>query len=58
MYTWKWKHNIPEHLGYSRGDHKRDIYRNSGLSQEARKVSNTQTNLIPKGVSKGIANEA
>lgn len=36
----------------------REVCCNTGLPQEARKVSNTQSNLTPKGARKGTANKA
>ena len=42
---WKWQHNIPKSLGCSKGSHKRKVYSNTGLTQEARKLSYAQPNL-------------
>jgi len=39
----EWKHNCPNPLRCSKGGPKRELYRNTGLPKEARKVSNTQT---------------
>ena len=47
---WKWKHNGPKSLGYSKSGPKRKGYTNIGLLQEARKISNKQLNLTPKGI--------
>ena len=41
----KWKHDSPNPLGYSKSGPKRDVYANTGLLQEARKISNKQSNL-------------
>ena len=35
-----------------------EVYNNIGLTQEARKVSNTQPKLTPKGAGKRTANKA
>ena len=45
---WKWKHNSPKTLGCSKSSFKREVYSNTGLPQEARKISNEQPNLAPK----------
>ena len=45
-------------FGNHKGSLKREVYCNSGLSQETRKVPNTQPNLTPKGARKGTANKA
>ena len=41
----------------SKGGHKREVYCNTGLKQETRKISNTQPNITPKGARKGTANK-
>ena len=51
---WKWKHNRPKSLEYSKSGSKRDIYSKITLPQEARKISNKQPNITPKGVRKRI----
>ena len=40
---WKWKHNDPKSLGYSKNCYKREDYNNTGLPQETRKISNNLT---------------
>ena len=45
-------------FGCSKGSPKRDVYCNSGLSQEARKVPNIKPNLTSEGTRKGTANKA
>ena len=35
----------------------REVYSNTSLSQETRKVSNTQPNLMPNGIREEIANK-
>ena len=49
---WKWKHNCSKHLGCSKGHRKRIVYSNASLSQEMRKVLNTQPNPTPKRAGK------
>ena len=39
-------------MGCSKRGSKREVCSNTGLPQEARKISNKQLNLIPKGVRK------
>lgn len=34
---------------YSKSHSKTEVYRNTGLIQEARKITNKKPNLIPKG---------
>ena len=50
--TWKhmkMKTQYSKPLGCSKSDPKREVYNNTVLPQEARKISNTQPNLTPKG---------
>ena len=54
----KMKPDSPKSLGFSKGSHKREAYSDTAVPQEARKVSNTQPNLTPKGARKGTANKA
>ena len=42
------KTNSPKSLGCSKSCSKREVYSNTGLSQEARKISNKQPNLTLK----------
>ena len=49
---WKWKHNDPESMECSKNISKREIYSNTCLPQETRKISNKQSNLTPKGTRK------
>ena len=51
---WKWKHNSPKPLRYSKRSHTREVYSNTGLPQEARKMSNKHAKLTPKGARKKI----
>ena len=46
----KMKTQYSEPLGCSKSSLKREVYSNTGLPQEARKPSNKQPNLTPKGV--------
>ena len=36
-------------MGCKKGNSKREVYSNTSLPQEIRKISNKQPNLIPKG---------
>ena len=45
---WKWKHNDPKPLERSKSSSKREVYSNTILPQETRKISNKQLNLTPK----------
>ena len=40
---WKWQHNFPKPMECSKNNFKRDVYRDTGLPQEVRKISNTLT---------------
>lgn len=42
----------------SKGGSRKEVYSNIDLPQEARKVSHTQPNIIPKGSGKRTANKA
>ena len=41
----KWKHNDPKPMVCSKSSSKREVYTNTILSQETRKISNKQPNL-------------
>jgi len=43
---------------HSRGSPKREVYCNTCLPHQTRKVSNTQPNLTSKGATKGARNKA
>ena len=45
---WKQKHDDPKHMGYSKSSSKKEVYSNTILPQETRKISNKQPNLTPK----------
>ena len=47
---WQWKHNYPKTMGCSKSCYKREVYSNTILPQETRKVSNKQPNLKPKAI--------
>ena len=44
---WKWKHNSPNPLGYSKDNPKRKVHFSLDLFQEAGKVLNIQPKLTP-----------
>ena len=47
----KWKHNNPKSMGCSKTSSKKEVYGNTVLSQEKRKISNNLT-LHPKQLEK------
>ena len=46
---WQWKHDDTKSMGCSNSRSKTDVYGNTILPQETRKISNKQSNLTPKG---------
>ena len=40
----------PKPMGCSKGSSKREVYSNTMLPQETRKISNKQANLTPKAI--------
>ena len=46
---WQWKQDDPKPMGCSKSSSKREVYSNTILPQERRKISNKQSNLTPKG---------
>ena len=54
----KGKHDDPKALGCSKSGHKREVFSNIGLPEEARKFSNTQPNLTAKGARERTTNKA
>ena len=44
-------------MDISKGSSEREVYSNSGLPQEIRKISNKQSNLTPKGTRKTQPNK-
>ena len=49
---WKWKCSIPESMRHSKRNSKMQVYSNTSLPQETRKITNKQSNLTPKGTRK------
>ena len=47
----------PNFFGCGKSGPKREIYSNTDLTQEARKISNMKPNLIPRGVRKRTTSE-
>ena len=47
---WQWKHDNPKPMGCSKSSSKREVYSNTILPQETRKISDKQTNLKPKAI--------
>ena len=47
---WQWKHNYPKPMGCSKSRSKREVYNNTILPQETRKISNKKPNLTPKAI--------
>ena len=45
---WKQKHNDPKSMECSKSSSKREVYSDTSLPQETRKISNKQPNLTPK----------
>ena len=45
---WQWKHDDPKPIGCSKSNSKREVYSNTIVLQETRKISNKQPNLTPK----------
>ena len=43
---------MPQFMGYSKSSSKREVNSNKGLPQQARKISNKQSNRAPKGIAK------
>ena len=46
--NWQWKHNNSKPMGCSKSSSKREVYNNTILPQETRKISNKQPNFTPK----------
>ena len=49
---WKQKHYDPESTVLSKSIFKREVYSNTSLPQETRKISTKQPNFTPKGTRK------
>ena len=54
----KWKPNDPKPMGCSKISSKREVYTNTILSQETRKISNKQPNLTPQATRERSTNKA
>ena len=54
---WQWKHDDPRPMGCSESSSKREVYNNTILSQETRKISKKQSNHTPKGTTERRTNE-
>ena len=54
---WKWKHDDPKPMGCSKSSSKREVYSNTTLPQETRKISNKKPNLTPKATSERRTNK-
>ena len=52
------ENRIVQNLGIQQRWFRKKVYCKTGLPQEARRVSNTQPNHIPKGARKGTENKA
>ena len=48
----KWKHNDPKSMGNRKSSFKREVYSDTSLPQEIRKILNKQSNLTPEGTRK------
>ena len=49
---------MPKSVGYSRSGSMREVYSNSGLAQQRRKIPNRQSQSAPKGTGKRTTNKA
>ena len=47
---WQWKHDDPKPMGCSKSSSRRQVYSNTILPQETRKISNKQPNLTSKAI--------
>ena len=56
-HKWKWKHHDPKSMGCSKSTSKREVYNNTSLPQEIRKILNKQSNLTPRGTKKRRTNK-
>ena len=54
---WKWKLDNSKAMGCSKSSSKREVYSNTSLPQETRKVSNKQLNCTPKATRERRANK-
>ena len=51
------KHDAPKLMECSKSSSKKEVYSNTILPQETRKISNKQSNLTPKGTIERITNK-
>ena len=51
---WKWKHKFPKSMGCSKSNSKKEVHSDTCLPQEARKITNKQSNLPSKRIRKKI----
>ena len=49
---WQWKHDGPKHMGCSKSSSKGEVYSNTILPQETRKISNNNLTLHLKQLKK------
>ena len=49
---WQWKHNNSNPMGWSESSSKREVYSNTTLHQESRKILNRQPNFTPETTGK------
>ena len=54
---WQQKHDDPKPMGCSKSSLKREVYSNTILPQETRKISNKQPNLTPKATRESRTNK-
>ena len=47
---WKWKHDGPKPMGCMKSSFKREVYSNTNLPQDTRKISNKQSNHTRKAI--------
>ena len=52
------ENNFPKSMGFRKSISKREVYSNTDLPQERRKISHKQSNLPPKGITKRRTNKA
>ena len=45
---WQWKHDDPKPKACRKSSSKREVYSNTSLPQETRKISNKQSNVTPR----------
>ena len=49
-HKWQWKHEDLKPMGCSKSSSKREVYSNTVLPQETRKILNKQPNLTPQAI--------